>query len=157
MKFSELTAEDRKRRYRYMFELPLLIIVTTFAGMRVPIIWIGTLFTAVYIFDLYLFGLREKEGYLPVHFFKDALILISLNGINVLLVSQLITDLFFSQTNLTLDWRYLIEGITAFIGLSVLWYVVIRIENKVSKQKVLWKWKTIGPYSSDKKKFNKTS
>lgn len=144
------------RRYKWIMEIPALIIGFTLSLFEFNYIFIMTLVTGLIVIKLIIFGLMDIQyNYALKEFITDMVYLFSVNFFVTVMATPSFLYTLNSATEATYTFTNVIRLTVSFVLLYLAWYMYIILTVKVKKNLYLrWKWDVTRIIASDKKRLS---
>lgn len=144
MRFQELRTVDKQKRYRYIVMLPSLFLLITLLSYEAHYALFTSILSLTMIMDLFVVGiLNNKKDYNYTYFLMDSLTLILITLFSILIFSPIVIPLALRMTSIDFfeTYSYWVYVVISSLLVHLLWYIVIKIQNKTYQVDVNWKWK----------------
>lgn len=146
--FSKLSSKDKTKRYRWLIELPFLALLLILTFMEVNYVIICVVYSSAMISSLVFYGLLSKKNkYSSTSLVVDSAILYALTVIQTLLITPILKD----YIDLSFESSYYSNIYTVFLSIGMIyvyWYLILKVQQYLSKNKYNWKWKVSGLFNS---------
>lgn len=155
LKYDELAERIKRRRYKWIMEMPAFIIGFSLSLIDFNYVLIMTMFTGIVVIELIIFGLMDvKYNYALGEFAKDMTYLFSMNFLITLMVTPGFLYILNQATAASYTFTNVIKLTVSFTLLYLVWYSYIMMNIRVKKNPSLkWKWDMTGIIAFDKKRI----